>query len=124
MSPKEGGSVTPAQKIRAGIVKSRRQGPHLGKGAEHCSLGLGLSRALLHSIQSGKVQIGLEVMGNHPAWPSGTSTRERQRGRCPDLLRVAGALPSSGSGTLPGLLRLHTRGSSEEGTVSPGGRAL
>lgn len=60
-SPEDQGWHRQEQKTRAP--------PGQGQGAEHRSLGLGLSRALLHSVQSGKVQIGLEVIGNHPAWP-------------------------------------------------------
>lgn len=42
------------------------------RGQSIYSQSLELSGALLHSIQSGIVQIGLEVTGNHPAWRSGT----------------------------------------------------
>jgi hypothetical protein len=106
--------VSPAQKIRAGRVKSRGQEATWARGVcvcvEHCSQGLELHRTLLYSIQSGKVQIGHEVMRQPPClalWH--TCTHEELRSRCCDFWEGGRfSLLSSGSGTLGGLLGLHT----------------
>lgn len=107
MSPNQGDSESPVQRFRAGNIKSKGQGGGgcLDKGVEHCSQGLELYTALLHSIQSGKVQIGLEVIRKPSCRRSGTHSRvhthTEQRSRYCDL-REAGPLLSSGSGALGG----------------------
>lgn len=108
--------------------QEQRTKGRLGKGAEHCSQGLELYRALLRSIQSGKVQIGLEVICSCPPPPARCALTQphgdEQQSRCCDL-REAGSLccPQAvvplGSPWSP-----HTQGSREAGAVSAEGGAL
>lgn len=59
---------------RGGLGASPRGlGPAMSRTEEKGLPGQGveLGRALLHSVQSGKVQIGHGVMGSHPAWHTG-----------------------------------------------------
>lgn len=134
MSPNQGDGESPAlepsPEDQGRPHQEQRTRGCLDKGVEHCSQGLELYRALLHSIQSSKVQIGLEVIRKPSClalWHTcvHTHTHTEQQNGCCDL-REVGSLMSSDSGALGGgLLGLHTlRGSSEAGAVSPEGSSL
>lgn len=132
MSPNQGDGESPALEPSPEDQGRRHQEQRTrgcpDKGVEHCSQGLELYRALLHSIQSSKVQIGLEVIRKPSClalWHTRVHIHMEQQNGCCDL-REVGSLVSSDSGALGGgLLGLHTlRGSSEAGAVSPEGSAL
>lgn len=128
MSPNQGDGESPAlepsPEDQGRQHQEQRTRGCLDKGVEHCSQGLELYRALLHSIQSGKVQISLEVIRKPSClalWHTSvhTHTHTEQQNGCCDL-REVGSLMSSDSGALGVggvLLGLHTlRGSRKQGS--------
>lgn len=112
MSPNQGDSESPALEPSPEDQGRRHQEQRtrgcLDKGVEHCSQGLELYRALLHSIQSSKVQIGLEVIRKPSClalWHTRVHTHTEQQNGCCDL-REVGSLMSSDSSALGGVVSL------------------
>lgn len=114
MSPNQGDGESPALEPSPEDQGRRHQEQRtrgcLDKGVEHCSQGLELYRALLHSIQSSKVQIGLEVIRKPSClalWHTRVHIHMEQQNGCCDLQEV-GSLMSSDSGALGGVSLVST----------------